>query len=62
MDIANWFQILDEAVGISYCPNTLKYDTNYFPSYHGETGGKIGLFNLGIASNFGEGKLQIQTC
>ena len=69
MDTANWVQILNEAVCISQSVNTLRKDMNPIiltPTM--ELGlrnylvKQTGLFNFGIATGQGEGKLWIQTC
>ena len=58
-----WVQILDEAVCVSLCANTLGKGMNPFtpPPSYGQIVGQIGFFIPHEATNLGERKLWIQT-
>ena len=61
MDTVTRVQILDEADCISYNTNTLGKGMNLLSNY-GQIVGQTELFNLGMATGLGEGKLWIATC
>ena len=59
MDTVTRVQILDEPVYISYSNSTLGKGIN--PAF-GQIAEQTELFNIGMATSLGEGKLWIQTC
>ena len=63
MDQATWVKILDESVCISHSTHTFgkaMIATN-FPQLWLNNDRQTGLFNLGMASSLGDGKVWIQT-
>ena len=62
MDTATWVQILDEVLPVTSCKYIWeKYESNHCTSSYGQIVGQTVIFNLNIATDLGEGKLEIQT-
>ena len=62
MDTVNWLQILGEAV-IAFRVALISLGKVWIQLFSlSQIIGQTGLFNVGIATSLGEGKLWIQTC
>ena len=63
MNLTTEVQILNEVLYISHSANTLGKDTNptIFTPTMNKIIGQTGLFNFGLTTGLGEGKLWIQT-